>query len=71
MTKHYQQRKKANEKYLETLDRITIRVPKDKQLKDTIQTAAKAKGVSVNTYILAAIQKELIADGYEPLQNEE
>lgn len=67
----YEQNKKSAEKYLANLDRITIRVPKEAHFKETVQIAAQAKGISVNTYILAAIQKELIADGYEPLQNEE
>ena len=44
MTKHYEQRKKANEKYLATLDTITIRMPKESGLKEAIQAHAEAGG---------------------------
>lgn len=74
MTKHYEQRKKANEKYLAGMERITIRVPKEKGLKEMLQIAAQAKGISVNAYIHMAIQRQLIFDGFyrygEPLQEE-
>lgn len=74
MTKHYEQRKKANEKYLGTLDRITVRVPKEAGLKEMVQIAAQVNGVSVNAYIHMAIQRQLIFDGFyrygEPLPEE-
>lgn len=51
-------RKKANEKYLsEKVDNILIRVPKGK--KAVIQDAAKRKAVSLNQYIVDAIDNAL------------
>ena len=54
-------RKKANEKYLsEKVDNILIRVPKGK--KAEIQDAAKQKSVSLNQYIVDAIDNALNQD---------
>ena len=62
MTKHYEQRKKANEKYLATLDTITIRMPKESGLKEAIQAHAEAGGESVNAFILRAITETMERD---------
>ena len=54
-------RKKANEKYLsEKVDNIMVRVPKGK--KAEIQEAAKQKSVSLNQYIVDAIDNALNQD---------
>lgn len=53
MTKGYEQRKKANERYLATLDELKIRLPKGQ--KATIQAAAQAAGESVNQYTQGAL----------------
>ena len=51
-------KKRANEKYLNTkVDNILIRVPKGK--KEVIQEAAASKGVSVNQFIVNAIDKAI------------
>lgn len=55
MTKAYEQRKKANEKYLATLDEIKLRVPKGE--KEKIKAYAESKGESVNGFIYRAIQE--------------
>lgn len=55
MSQHYQQRKKSNEKYLATQDRIAIRIPKDSGLKDKITKHAESRGESVQAFIIRAI----------------
>lgn len=62
MTKGYEQRKQANEKYLSTQDRITIRVPKEGGLKETIQAHADLRGESVQAFILRAINNQMELD---------
>lgn len=54
MTKHYEQRKKSNQKYLSTLDEIKIRVPKGK--KDEYKQMAEEKGKSLNQFIIDKIE---------------
>ena len=54
-------KKRANDKYLTTkVDNILIRVPKGK--KAEIQDAAKQKSVSLNQYIVDAIDNALNQD---------
>lgn len=55
MTKHYEQRKAANERYLSTQDKIMIRMPKESGIKEAIQAAADEAGESVNEYVKKAI----------------
>lgn len=62
MSQHYQQRKKANEKYLAAQDRITFRVSKESGLKETIQTHAESKGESVQAFIIRAITETIQRD---------
>ena len=51
-------KKRANEKYLNTkVDNILIRVPKGK--KEVIQEAAASKGISVNQFIVNAIDRAI------------
>lgn len=54
MTKGYQQRKKANEKYLATLDEIRIRVPKGK--KAEYKALAEEAGKSLNQFIIDCVE---------------
>ena len=54
MTKGYQQRKKANEKYLSTLDEIRIRVPKGK--KAEYRERAEKAGKSLNQFIVDCVE---------------
>lgn len=62
MSQHYQQRKKANEKYLATQDRITIRVSKESGIKEAIQAHADSRGESVQAFILRAINETMQRD---------
>lgn len=54
MTKHYEQRKKSNQKYLATLDEIRIRVSKGK--KDEYKQMAEDSGKSLNQFIIDKIE---------------
>ena len=56
MTKHYEQRKKANEKYLSKLDEMRVRVPKGK--KAEYMQRAEVAGKSLNQFIIDCIEKE-------------
>ncbi len=62
MTKGYEERKAANERYLATQERIVIRVPKDGGLKEAIQAHADARGESMQAFILRAIQAQMERD---------
>jgi hypothetical protein len=62
MTKHYEQRKEANEKYLAKMDEIRIRMQKEGNLKETIQEHAKRRGESVNGFIIRAIIETMERD---------
>lgn len=65
MTKGYEQRKQANEKYLATMDRIVVRVQKDSGLKEAIQAHADERGESMQAFILRAIQAQMERDKQE------
>ncbi len=65
MSEYYQQKKKYNEKYLATQDRITIRVSKESGLKDAIQAHADSRGESVQAFILRAIQETMYNDTHK------
>lgn len=65
MTDHYKQRKAANERYLSTQDRITIRVPKEGGLKEAIQSHADERGESVQAFIVRAILAQMERDNQE------
>ena len=65
MTDHYKQRKAANERYLSTQDRITIRVPKEDGLKEAIQSHADERGESVQAFIVRAILAQMERDNQE------
>ena len=53
MSKHYEQRKEANKRYLEKQDELKIRIPGGQ--KATVQAAAKEAGESVNLYTQRAL----------------
>ena len=59
MSQHYQQRKAANERYLATQDRLTIRIPKDSGLKAAIEAHAAERGESVQAFIIRIIKAAL------------
>lgn len=57
-------RQKANDKYMsEKIDSISVYVPKGK--KDIIKAAAAAAGVSMNKYIIDAIDMRLMSGANE------
>lgn len=58
----YDKNKQYAEKYLATLDRITIRVPKESGLKEAIQAHAQERGESVQSFILRAITQTMHRD---------
>lgn len=60
MTKHYEQRKEANKRYLNTQDEIKVRMPKGQ--KATIQEHAENMGESVNGFINRAIDEAMARD---------
>ena len=60
MTKHYEQRKEANKRYLEKLDSLTLRMQMGK--KDIIKAHAESMGESVNGFINRAIDETMERD---------
>ena len=60
MTKHYEQRKAANERYLAKFASIMIRVKPEEKEKITVYAAAN--GESVNAFILRAIDETMQND---------
>lgn len=54
MTKAYEQRKEANERYLATQDEIKIRAPKG--TKDRWRAAAGVEGLSLQKFVIAAVE---------------
>ena len=69
MTKHYEQRKEANKRYLEKQDELKIRVPKGQ--KATIQAAADKAGESVNQYTQGALLSRMGLKEWPELAEEE
>lgn len=61
----YEQNKKSAEKYLATMDRLTIRTPKEDGLKAAIQAHADSMGESVNAFIIRAITQAMEQDSKE------
>ena len=62
MSKHYEQRKAANERYLSKMDEIRIRMPKESGLKEAIQAHAEIMGESVQAFILRAVTQAMEQD---------
>lgn len=54
MTKHYEQRKESNKRYLAKLDEIRIRIPQGK--KDEYKRMAEEAGKSLNQFIIDKIE---------------
>lgn len=65
MSKHYEQRKAANERYLSKMDEIRIRMSKESGLKESIQAHAEATGESVQAFIIRAITQTMERDSEE------
>lgn len=61
MTKHYEQRKAANERYLSKFEQIQVRVEAGQ--KEDIKAFAENNGESVNAFILRAIREAMERDG--------
>jgi uncharacterized protein (DUF1778 family) len=59
MTKGYEQRKEANERYLAKQDDIKIRAPKG--TKELWKAAADAAGVSMNQFVRDAVDAAISA----------
>lgn len=62
MSKHYEQRKAANERYLSKMDEIRIRMSKESGLKEAIQAHAEITGESVQAFIIRAITQTMEQD---------
>lgn len=60
MTKHYEQRKAANERYLAKLEQIQLRVEAGK--KDIIKAHAESMRESVNAFLNRAITETIDRD---------
>lgn len=57
MTKHYEQRKEANKRYLEKQDELKIRLPKGR--KQAVEVHAKAKGESINGLVNGLLRADM------------
>lgn len=57
MTKHYEQRKEANKKYMGGLEDIKVRVPKG--TRDKYKAHAERKGTSLNKLIIELLDKDM------------
>lgn len=62
LSKHYEQRKEANERYLAKMDEIRIRMAKESGLKEAIHAHAEMCGESVQAFILRAIKEAMKND---------
>ena len=62
MSKHYEQRKAANERYLSKMDEIRIRMSKESGLKEAIQAHTDSTGESVQAFIIRAITQAMEQD---------
>ena len=58
----YEQNKKSAEKYLATMDRLTVRIPKESGLKAAVQAHANITGESVQAFIVRAITQTMERD---------
>lgn len=69
MTKHYEQRKKANAKYQSTLDIVRLYLPKGQ--KRTLEKAAHEAGESVNEYIRRATLERMGLESWPEIEDKE
>ncbi|MCI7640504.1 MAG: Arc family DNA-binding protein [Clostridiales bacterium] len=62
--KYTEARKEGNKRWDEkNLDRVSLAMPKGK--KEDIKAAASAAGVSMNAYIVAAVDEKMERDGFK------
>ena len=69
MTKGYEQRKAANERYLAKQDELKIRLPQGQ--KATVQAAATQVGESVNQYTQRALLSHMGLADWPKIEQEE
>ena len=69
MTKHYEQRKEANKRYLEKQDELSFTLPKGQ--KATVKAAADKAGESVNQYTQGALLARMGLKEWPELAEEE
>ena len=69
MTKEYEQRKAANERYLAKQDELKIRLPQGQ--KATVQAAATQVGESVNQYTQRALLARMGLADWPKIEQEE
>lgn len=69
MTKGYEQRKAANERYLAKQDELKIRLPQGQ--KATVQAAATQVGESVNQYTQRALLARMDLADWPQIEQEE
>ncbi len=60
MTKHYEQRKEANKRYLSTLDSFALRMPGG--MKAEIKAHAEQRGESLNGFVIRSIEETMQRD---------
>lgn len=62
--KYTEARKEGNKRWDEkNLDRVSLAMPKGK--KEDIKAAASSAGVSMNAYIVAAVDEKMERDGFK------
>ena len=69
MTKHYEQRKESNKRYLAKFDEVRIRLPKGQ--KSTLEAAAKEAGESVNQYTQKALLARMGLESWPKIDDEQ
>jgi hypothetical protein len=62
MSKHYDQRKVANERYLSKMDEIRVRLTKESGQKKVIQAHIASTGESMNAFVQRAIWETIEKD---------
>lgn len=60
MTKHYEQRKEANKRYLAKFEEVRIRITKDE--KDCLKAHSDGMGESMSEFIKRAIAETMMRD---------
>lgn len=69
MTKHYEQRKEANKKYLAKFDELKVRLPNGQ--KSTVKAAANETGESVNEYMQNALLARMGLETWPKIDDEQ
>lgn len=60
MTKHYEQRKEANKRYLAKFEEVRIRITKDE--KDELKSHSDKMGESMSEFVKRAIAETMMRD---------